>query len=74
MELLHLPFFTEIQEARSILVAGAGGGFDLFCGLPLYFGLRDAIRQTETYWDVSSVIRRFHASLPAVRAWRDLPM
>jgi hypothetical protein len=131
-------------------VAGAGGGFDLFCGLPLYFGLRaagrqvhlanlsfsalgsstarqlssalfevtadtgrgrsyfpeyylcqwfraqgeevpiywgfrlaavaerilylEAMRQTETYWDVSQVIDQFQASLPAVREWRGLPM
>jgi hypothetical protein len=45
VDLLHLPFFAEIQDARNILVAGAGGGFDLFCGLPLYFGLRAAGRQ-----------------------------
>jgi hypothetical protein len=24
------------------LLAGAGGGFDIFCGLPLYFGLKNA--------------------------------
>ena len=34
----------------------------------------DAMRQTETYWDVSQVISRFQASLPAVRQWRSLPM
>jgi hypothetical protein len=39
---LRLPFFAELQGARSILLAGAGGGFDVYCGLPLYFALRDA--------------------------------
>lgn len=38
--MLTLPFFDEITAARNILVAGAGGGYDIFCGLPLYFGLR----------------------------------
>jgi hypothetical protein len=42
MEFLKLPFFDQIRGAKNILVAGAGGGFDLFCGLPLYFGLRAA--------------------------------
>jgi hypothetical protein len=37
-----LPFFAELEQAQNILVAGAGGGFDIFSGLPLYFGLRAA--------------------------------
>jgi hypothetical protein len=40
--MLDLPFFTAIASSRRILLAGAGGGFDIFCGLPLYFALRDA--------------------------------
>lgn len=42
---LTLPFFREIEKAQSILLAGAGGGFDIFSGLPLYFGLRDIGKQ-----------------------------
>jgi hypothetical protein len=45
MQYLTLPFFREIEHAQSILLAGAGGGFDIFCGLPLYFGLRDQGKQ-----------------------------
>jgi hypothetical protein len=41
MPYLTLPFFQKIENAQSILLAGAGGGFDIFSGLPLYFGLRD---------------------------------
>lgn len=37
----RLPFFNEVERGRNILIAGAGGGFDVFCGLPLYFGLRE---------------------------------
>src|ERR1043165_4850959 len=40
MSFLTLPFFTELDKAWTILLAGAGGGFDIFSGLPLYFGLR----------------------------------
>src|SRR5262249_32648111 len=36
------PFFQVLQPARRVLLAGAGGGFDNFCGLPLFFALRDA--------------------------------
>ncbi|HEY2589441.1 MAG TPA: DUF1152 domain-containing protein [Tepidisphaeraceae bacterium] len=42
---LKLPFFDELEPARRILIAGAGGGFDVFSGLPLYFALRDSGRQ-----------------------------
>jgi hypothetical protein len=42
MSFLTLPFFTDLEQARTILLAGAGGGFDIFSGLPLYFGLRSS--------------------------------
>ena len=34
------PFFAALEGSRRILIAGMGGGFDVFCGLPLYFALR----------------------------------
>ena len=37
---LQLPIFNQLREAERILIAGAGGGFDLFSGLPLYFALK----------------------------------
>ncbi|MBV9849399.1 MAG: DUF1152 domain-containing protein [Armatimonadetes bacterium] len=40
MSFLRLPFFDAVADAETILLAGAGGGYDIFCGLPLYFGLR----------------------------------
>ena len=33
---MKIPFFNELDEAQNILIAGAGGGFDVFCGLPLF--------------------------------------
>jgi hypothetical protein len=42
MNTLQLPFLAELEAAENILVAGAGGGFDIFSGLPLYFGLKAA--------------------------------
>lgn len=34
------PLFARLQPARSVLIAGAGGGFDVFAGLPLGIALR----------------------------------
>ncbi|WP_264774753.1 DUF1152 domain-containing protein [Deinococcus aetherius] len=40
MNALQPPFFAEVADSKRILIAGMGGGFDVFCGLPLYFALR----------------------------------
>lgn len=40
MDLSSHPVLTPLKHSRRILIAGAGGGFDVFCGLPLYFHLR----------------------------------
>ena len=37
---LNLPIFDHISNSKSILIAGMGGGFDIFCGLPIYFELK----------------------------------
>lgn len=39
---LSLPYFDKLTQCQNILIAGMGGGFDVYCGLPLYFELRDA--------------------------------
>jgi hypothetical protein len=36
------PLFTRLRKSKRVLVAGAGGGFDVYAGLPLAFALRDA--------------------------------
>lgn len=36
----EIPLFQTLADSRHILIAGAGGGYDVFCGLPLYFYLR----------------------------------
>ena len=38
MDELHLP--SAIENSQRILVAGAGGGFDVYAGLPIYERLR----------------------------------
>ena len=36
------PLATELADSRRILLSGAGGGFDIYSGLPLYFMLKAA--------------------------------
>ena len=38
--MLQLPIAPLLGAADDILIAGCGGGYDIFCGLPLSFGLR----------------------------------
>lgn len=37
--LSQIPLFTQLSDAQNILIAGAGGGFDIYSGLPLYHSL-----------------------------------
>ncbi|HLA43290.1 MAG TPA: hypothetical protein VJZ27_07640, partial [Aggregatilineales bacterium] len=38
---LNLPILDALSERKHILISGAGGGFDVFAGLPLYHALRE---------------------------------
>lgn len=40
--LTEQALFTRLREARRVLVSGAGGGFDIYAGLPLALALRAA--------------------------------
>ena len=37
---LNLPIFNQLSDCKNLLIAGMGGGFDVFCGLPIYFELK----------------------------------
>jgi len=39
---MNIPFLKELERAQNVLLAGAGGGFDIFTGLPIYHWLRNA--------------------------------
>ena len=41
MSLFTPPLFSALAEAKRILIAGAGGGFDVYAGLPLAIALHD---------------------------------
>ncbi len=38
-QLNQIPLFDCLKNSQSILLAGAGGGFDIFAGIPLYLNL-----------------------------------
>lgn len=37
---LNLPIIRQIDNCKNLLIAGMGGGFDIFCGLPIYWELK----------------------------------
>ena len=37
---LNLPLLNQLLACKNLLIAGMGGGFDVFCGLPIYFELK----------------------------------
>lgn len=37
--LARIPLFDRLEQSQNVLVAGAGGGFDIYAGLPLAFAL-----------------------------------
>ncbi len=39
--MFKLPFVKEIEHSEKILLSGAGGGFDVFGGIPLYFNIKN---------------------------------
>ena len=40
-KLNSIPIFEELKKSKNILLAGAGGGFDVFSGIPIYYSLKD---------------------------------
>lgn len=42
---LNIPILEQLKDSQNILIAGCGGGFDIFAGLPLYFTLQETGKQ-----------------------------
>jgi len=70
---MNIPFFRELNDANSILIAGAGGGFDVFCGLPLYFWLKKAGKTVHLANLSSGALGFCDAENPAPALWRITP-
>lgn len=71
MPLGHSRLFEHLAGAQRVLVAGAGGGCDVYCGLPLFLALRERGVEVHlanlTFADLSTS-ERIDEALFAVRA------
>lgn len=38
---MNLPFTNQLRDSQRIFLCGAGGGYDIFSGIPLYFLLKE---------------------------------
>jgi len=60
---LNLPIVEKLQNSENILIAGMGGGFDVFCGLPIFFELRERGMQVRLANYSFSAIRHIEGGL-----------
>ena len=67
---MNSPFFDELHDAKSILIAGGGGGFDVFCGLPIYFELKRAGKTVHLANLSSGALGFCDAENPVPALWR----
>ncbi|MEU0094550.1 DUF1152 domain-containing protein [Kribbella sp. NPDC006257] len=60
------PLFTRLRAARRVLIAGAGGGFDVYAGLPLALALVGQGKQVHlanlSFADLSALELRDHVA------------
>lgn len=67
---MRIPLIDELDKAQTILIAGAGGGFDVFCGLPLYFWLKKAGKAVHLANLSSGALGFCDAENPTPALWR----
>jgi hypothetical protein len=68
MDLARVPFFERLAPARNVLIAGAGGGFDVFAGLPIY------VKATRTMFEVGALIEEAQRECGELREWQAIPL
>jgi hypothetical protein len=70
---MKIALLNELDQATNILIAGAGGGYDVFCGLPLYFVLKQAGKSVHLANLSSGALGFCDAENPAPALWRITP-
>ena len=68
---LNLPIMDQLAGSQNVLIAGMGGGFDVFIGLPLYFTLRSMGKQVHlaNYSFVDPHLATLLGKPPAATDW-----
>lgn len=66
---LNLPIIDQLASCESLLIAGMGGGFDLFCGLPIYFELRHRGKEARLASFTSRISLRWRTASVCRRCW-----
>ena len=67
---MRLRLLHELEPARRVLIAGAGGGYDVFCGLPLYYSLKEAGKTVHLANLSSGALAFSDAESPVPGLWR----
>jgi hypothetical protein len=70
---MKIPCLERFEKAENVLIAGAGGGFDVFCGLPLYFSLKKAGKTVHLANLSSGALNFCDAENPVPALWRITP-
>jgi hypothetical protein len=67
---MKIPFFEKLAQSKTILLAGAGGGFDVFSGLPLYQWLRSSGKVVHLANLSSGALSFCDADSPCAGVWQ----
>lgn len=66
---MTIPLFKELAAVERIMICGAGGGFDVFCGLPLFHSLKKAGKTVNLASLSSGALAFSDASNPSPALW-----
>ena len=66
---MRIRVLEELERAEHVLICGAGGGFDVFCGLPIYHALKKAGKRVDLASLSSGALAFTDASNPAPGLW-----
>jgi hypothetical protein len=69
-QIMQNDFFRKLANTQRVLLCGAGGGFDVFCGLPIYCALKAAGKTVHLANLSSGALAFSDAANPAPGVWR----
>ncbi|HUS35776.1 MAG TPA: DUF1152 domain-containing protein [Verrucomicrobiae bacterium] len=66
---MNIALFRELDRANTILICGAGGGYDVFCGLPILHALKTAGKTVHLASLSSGALAFCDATTPVPGLW-----